>query len=170
MNIVLIGFMGVGKTAVGQKLAQQLNLSYLDTDDLIEKTEGSSINEIFVKKGEPYFRQLETEVLKTLQDYDKFVISTGGGIVLREENVRILKEIGPLILLWAEPMVVYERVKAESHRPLLNVPDPQEEIHKILAVRKPLYQRAADFTVDTSSLKVEEAVKEIMQWLKSRSS
>ena len=162
--------MGVGKTAVGQKLAQQLNLSYLDTDDLIEKTEGSSINEIFVKKGEPYFRQLETEVLKTLQDYDKFVISTGGGIVLREENVRILKEIGPLILLWAEPMVVYERVKAESHRPLLNVPDPQEEIHKILAVRKPLYQRAADFTVDTSSLKVEEAVKEIMQWLKSRSS
>jgi shikimate kinase len=169
MNIVLIGFMGVGKTAVGQKLAQQLDLSYLDTDDLIEKTEGSSINEIFVKKGEPYFRQLETEVLKTLQDYDKFVISTGGGIVLREENVRILKEIGPLILLWAEPMVVYERVKAESHRPLLTVPDPQEEIHKILAVRKPLYQRAADFTVDTSSLKVEEAVKEIMQWLKSRS-
>ncbi len=161
--------MGVGKTAVGQKLAQQLNLSYLDTDDLIEKTEGSSINEIFVKKGEPYFRQLETEALKTLQDYDKFVISTGGGIVLREENVRILKEIGPLILLWAEPVVVYERVKAESHRPLLNVPDPQEEINKILEVRKPFYQRAADFTVDTSRLKVEEAVKEIMQWLKSRS-
>jgi len=162
--------MGVGKTAVGQKLAQQLSLTYLDTDDLIEKTEGSSIKEIFAKKGEPYFRELETEVLKTLADYDKFVISTGGGIVLREENVRILKGIGPLILLWAEPAVVYERVKAESHRPLLNVPDPREEINEILAVRKPLYQRAADFTVDTSSLKVEEAVKEIMQWLKSKSS
>jgi shikimate kinase len=85
-----------------------------------------------------------------------------------EENVKILKEIGPLVLLWAEPDVVYERIKDEKQRPLLQVPDPREEITKILARRKPTYQSVADFMVDTSSLKVEEAVKEIVQWLKSK--
>ena len=160
--------MGVGKTVVGKKLAKQLGLKYIDTDDLIEKMKKRSIKDIFKKKGEPYFRDLETEVLKTLQEYDNFVISTGGGIVMREENVKILKGIGPLVLLWAEPEVVYERIKEEKQRPLLQVPDPREEINKILARRKPVYQGAADFMADTSSLKVEEAVKEIVQWLKSK--
>lgn len=169
MNIILIGFMGAGKTAVGKQLAEELTLKYIDTDDLIEKTERRSINDIFKKKGEPYFRNMETEVLKTLQEYDNFVIATGGGIVLREENVKILKELGPLVLLWAEPAIVYERIKGESHRPLLQVEDPKEEINKILSQRKPIYQRVADFVVDTSNLKVEDAVKEISQWLKLKS-
>ena len=160
--------MGVGKTVVGKKLAQELGFKYIDTDQLIEKTKKRSIKDIFKKKGEPYFRDLETEVLKTLQEYENYVISTGGGIVMLEENVKILKEIGPLILLWAEPNVVYERIKDEKQRPLLQVPDPKEEITKILARRKPTYQSVADFMVDTSSLKVEEAVKEIVQWLKSK--
>jgi len=153
---------------VGKKLAQELGFKYIDTDQLIEKTKKRSIKDIFKKKGEPYFRDLETEVLKTLQEYENYVISTGGGIVMLEENVKILKEIGPLILLWAEPNVVYERIKDEKQRPLLQVPDPKEEITKILARRKPTYQSVADFMVDTSSLKVEEAVKEIVQWLKSK--
>ena len=160
--------MGVGKTVVGKKLAQELGFKYIDTDQLIEKTKKRSIKDIFKKKGEPYFRDLETEVLKTLHEYENYVISTGGGIVMLEENVKILKEIGPLILLWAEPNVVYERIKDEKQRPLLQVPDPKEEITKILARRKPTYQSVADFMVDTSSLKVEEAVKEIVQWLKSK--
>src|SRR3990167_4969688 len=115
MNIILIGFMGTGKSEVGKKLAAELGINYLDTDELIEKTEKQRISEIFKPKGEEYFRDLETKVLKTLQDYDNFVISAGGGIILREENVKSLKNIGPLILLWAEPEVIHERIKGEKH-------------------------------------------------------
>ena len=103
MNIVLIGFMGTGKSAVGHLLASELKLDYLDTDQLIEQTEDRTIAEIFESDGEPYFRGVETEVLETLQDYDNFVLSTGGGMVLKAENVAILKTIGPVILLQADP-------------------------------------------------------------------
>ncbi len=168
MNIILIGFMGSGKSVVGRKLAKELGMNYLDCDELIEKTEKMSINDVFFQKGEPYFRDLEGEVLKTLEDYDNFVISTGGGVVLREENVKILKQIGPLILLWAEPETIYERLKQETHRPLLNVPDPKAEIKKILSSRSPIYNKIADFKVDTSKLDVEEGVLQIITWLKSK--
>jgi shikimate kinase len=168
MNIVLIGFMGSGKTAVGHRLARELKMDHLDTDELIEKTEKMSINDIFAQKGEPYFRDLETEVVKTLADYDNFVIATGGGMVLREENVRMLKGIGPLVLLWADPDTVYQRVKKHGHRPLLNVPDPQAEIKKILDGRAPVYRRVADHVVNTSKLNVDACVEEIMEWLRSR--
>jgi len=159
--------MGSGKSAVGHRLAKQLGMSYLDADGLIEKTEKMSIKDIFAKKGEPHFRDLETEVIKTLQDYDKLVISTGGGMVLREENVRMLKEIGPLVLLWAEPDVIYQRIKDQTHRPLLNVPDPKAEIKMILGFREPIYNKVADFKIDTSKLSVEEVTSKIFQWLKS---
>ena len=168
MNIILIGFMGVGKSAVGQQLAGERGLNFLDTDELIEKTEGRAISEIFKTSGEEHFRELETEVLKTLLDYDNFVLATGGGMVLREENVKMLKEMGPVILLWADPEAVYARIKNETHRPLLNVQGPQAEISKILETRKPVYERAADFKVDTSKLSPAEAAKEIIDWLKSR--
>jgi shikimate kinase len=168
MNIILIGFMGSGKSAVGHKLARELSMDYLDTDEIIEKTEKISINDIFAKKGEPHFRNLETEVIKTLQDYDNFVISTGGGMVLRPENVKMLKEIGPMVLLWADPDAVYTRVKKETHRPLLNVSDPRAEIKKILDDRKPIYDQVADHKVDTSKLDVNEAVEDIKEWLKSK--
>src|SRR3989338_7713935 len=135
MNIILIGFMGSGKSAVGQKLAKELTLDYLDTDQLIEKTEKMSINEIFTRKGESSFRDLETNVIKTLRDYDNFVISTGGGMVLRPENVKMLKEIGLLVLLWAEPEVIYQRVKSETRRPLLKGADSFAEQNKILGPR-----------------------------------
>lgn len=160
--------MGSGKSVVGHKLAKELGMNYLDTDELIEKTEKMSINDIFTQNGEPYFRDLETEVVKTLQDYDNFVISTGGGMVLREENVKMLKEIGTLVLLWADPEVAYERVKHETRRPLLNVPDPMAEIKKILAYREPIYRKVADLGVDTSKKETDEITKEIIDWLKSR--
>ncbi|MFH1542539.1 MAG: shikimate kinase [bacterium] len=166
-NIVLIGFMGAGKTAVGQRLADQLQMDYLDTDELIVKTEKKSINDIFSKRGEQYFRDLESTILTTLQDYDNFVISTGGGMVLRPENVKMLKEIGSLVLLWAEPEVVYERIKREAHRPLLKVADPLHEIKERLATREPIYRSAADLTVDTSRLTIDEGVERIKQWIES---
>ena len=168
MNIILIGFMGSGKSAVGQKLAKELTLDYLDTDQLIEKTEKMSINEIFTRKGESSFRDLETNVIKTLRDYDNFVISTGGGMVLRPENVKMLKEIGLLVLLWAEPEVIYQRVKSETRRPLLKVADPLAEINKILGQRGPIYSQVADHKVDTSKLSVEAIVAEVKEWLESK--
>jgi len=170
MNIVLIGFMGVGKSAVGHLLASELKLNFLDTDELIEKTEGRSLSEIFKASGEAYFRQVETETLRTLQDYDNFVLSTGGGMALKEENVSLLKSLGPVILLKAEPDVVFERVKNEKHRPLLEVADPKAEIVKILEFREPFYDKAADHVVDTSKMSPEETAKEIIQWLRSKSS
>ena len=154
---------------MGHLLAKELKMSFLDTDELIEKTEGRTIAEIFKTEGEEYFRNLETEVLETLQDYDHFVLSTGGGMVLREENVSLLKAMGPLILLWAPPEVVWERVKNETHRPLLNVPDPLAEIKKILEFRTPIYERVADLKVDTSGKSIDVVAQEILTWLKSRS-
>jgi len=143
-------------------------MNFLDTDELIEKTEGRAISDIFKADGEEYFRELETEVLKTLQDYDNFVLSTGGGMVLREENVSLLKAMGPVVLLWAEPEAIYERVKSGTHRPLLQVPEPMEEIKKRLELRTPFYKQAADHTVDTSKSSPEEITKDVLQWLKSK--
>ncbi|MBN3033573.1 MAG: shikimate kinase [Candidatus Saganbacteria bacterium] len=170
MNIVLIGFMGTGKSAVGRLLAAELRFHYLDTDQLIEKAEGRKIAEIFKTDGEPYFRRLETETLQALQDYDNFVISTGGGMVLKEDNIALLKAIGPVVLLKAGPKTIYDRIKSEKHRPLLAVPDPLAEIKKILAYRGPFYDRAADRAVDSSDLTPEAVAKEIITWLRSRSS
>jgi shikimate kinase len=168
MNIILIGFMGVGKSTVGRLLASELALSLLDTDQLIEQTEARAISEIFRTDGEEHFRGLETEVLETLQDYDNFVLSTGGGIVLKEENVALLKTMGPIILLTADPAVIYERIKNETHRPLLETADPQAEITRILERRRPFYARAAEHTVDTSQAAPGEAAKEIITWLRSK--
>ncbi len=168
MNIILIGFMGTGKTAVGKLLAAELKLDYLDTDELIERTEKRSISEIFKRDGEEAFRRLETGVLKTLQDYDNFVLSTGGGMVLRDENVALLKPLGPVVLLRAPAEVIYRRIKGERHRPLLDVADPLAEIRKILAYREPFYDRAADHTVETEALTPEGVAKEISAWLRSR--
>ena len=168
MNIILIGFMGSGKSAVGHFLAKRLGMDYIDTDELIEKTEKRKISDIFADSGEPYFRDLENEIIKTLQDYDNFVISTGGGMVLREENVRMLKGVGPLVLLWADVDAVYERIKNEPHRPLLSVPDPKAEIKKILTSRTQIYNSVADFKVDTSKLSINKVGDKIIKWLKSK--
>lgn len=168
MNIILIGFMGSGKSAVGHQLARELGMDYLDTDEVIERTEKTSISRLFAGKGEAYFRDLETEVVRTLEDYDNFVISTGGGMVLRDENVRLLKEIGPLVLLWADPGVIHERVRKQTHRPLLKVKDPRAEISRILGKRAPLYKKVADHVVNTDKLDVDGCVKEIKEWLRSK--
>ncbi len=101
MNVVITGFMCSGKTSVGKKLAEKLNFDFLDTDDLIENKVGMRITEIFEKYGEPYFRELETQIIKEVSEKDKLVISTGGGVVLREENVNNLRKNGVIINLVA---------------------------------------------------------------------
>lgn len=165
-NIILIGFMGSGKSEVGIKLAKELKMNFIDTDDLIEKAEGKSISSIFKDHGEEHFRNVETNILDTLSDYDNFVISTGGGIVLRKENVNKLKKLGPLVLLTAKTDVIIQRLKGVKNRPLLDVPDPKKKINEILEYRNPIYEGVADYKVDTSDANIDGATKKIIKHVK----
>ncbi len=153
--------MGSGKTEVGKRLAERLGYAFLDTDKLIEEKTGKSISEIFREEGESAFRELETEVIKNLSGITGHVISTGGGIVVREENILSLKNIGLVIWLKASPETIFKRVGAETHRPLLNVDDPLEQIKKLLFIREQFYSRA-DVSIDTDGREVDEIVEIIM--------
>lgn len=165
-NIVLTGFMGAGKNAIGQRLAQELNLKFVDTDDIIEKEEGTTISGIFSRFGEKHFRKLEKEVVKKVAQSGDQVISTGGGIILDQKNISHLKRNGVIICLWASPKVIRERTKKETHRPLLESVNVERKIEELLNYRKPLYKKSADYTIDTSQLTIKEAVKKILGYLK----
>jgi len=160
-NIILTGFMGSGKTEVGKRLAQRLGYAFLDTDKLIEEKTGKSISEIFREEGESSFRELETEVIKNLSGITGYIISTGGGIVIREENILSLKNIGLVIWLKASPETIFNRISSETDRPLLNVENPLEHIKKLLSIREQFYSRA-DVSIDTDGLEVDEVVKTIL--------
>jgi len=166
MNIILIGFMGVGKTETGRLLAKKLKMTYIDTDAIIENERGMTINEIFDKKGEENFRDMETTLIGKLAKIEGHVVSTGGGMILRPDNVKKLKEMGPLVLLWADPGTVFERVKEAGTRPLLNAGDQKAKIKEILEFRAPIYKGIADLEVDTSRLSPEEASNRIIKFVK----
>ncbi|MFA6431799.1 MAG: shikimate kinase [Candidatus Margulisiibacteriota bacterium] len=168
MNIILIGFMGCGKSTVGKLLAKELKLSFVDSDSLIEEKENKKISAIFKENGEARFRNIETRVLAELKDSDGIVLSTGGGIILKEENVSLLKKMGPIILLWADPEVIYDRIKYDKQRPLLQVNDPKAEIEKILEFRKTYYYSAAEKVFDTTEIDQKEVAEEIIEWLRSK--
>lgn len=165
MNIILIGFMGTGKSDIGRRLAERLSMHFLDTDTLIEKTEKIKISDIFAKKGEAYFRDLETKIIKTLEDYDNFVISTGGGMILRDENVTMLKKLGSIVLLWSEPDVIIDRLKHAKDRPLIEV-DRENKIRELLEKRRTIYHSVCDHKIDTSTLSLDQAAEEIIRWVK----
>ena len=156
--------MGTGKSGIGRRLAKKLGMSYLDTDELIEEREKDSISAIFKKKGEEYFRRLETKVVKEVALLDNFVISTGGGVVLRERNIRLLKKNAFIVCLFASPEVILKRTKGDDNRPLLGVNNQKKRIEELLALRKPYYEKA-DFSVDTSALDSEGVVEEIIEFL-----
>ncbi len=164
MNIVLTGFMGTGKSGIGKRLATELGMSCLDTDELIEEREKDSISAIFKKKGEEYFRRLETKVVKEVALLDNLVISTGGGVVLREGNIRLLKKNAFIVCLFASPEVILKRTKGDDNRPLLGVNNQKKRIEELLALRKSYYEKA-DFMVDTSALDSEGVVEEIIEFL-----
>lgn len=156
-NIVLIGFMGSGKTETGKRLAEKLGYTFMDTDSIIEKKMGKSISEIFREDGEEHFRGLEAGVVKELSGKRGCVISTGGGIVVNRENILNLKKDGLMVWLKTSPETIYERVKSEHHRPLLRAEDPLQEINKLLSIREPLYTEA-DLTIETDGLDIEKIV------------
>ncbi len=168
-NIYILGFMGSGKTSVGQKLAEKLNKRFIDLDEAIEKKEGVSISDIFLTKGEDYFRNIEREVLAEVAEEHDFVVSTGGGVVLNGDNLKVMKETGVTVSLLASPEVVYERVKDSNLRPLLEVADPMGEIKRLLFERAHLYIKS-DIIVDTSDLSIEEAADQILEEIDGNSS
>ncbi|MCX7765735.1 MAG: shikimate kinase [Candidatus Sumerlaeia bacterium] len=164
-NIILVGFMGTGKTEVGKALAEQLSFTYIDTDEIIEKIAGKSIPQIFSEYGEAHFRQLEKSVIQNLVNLQHHVIATGGGAVIFDENIENMKRAGIVICLTASPEVIYERIKHDTYRPLLQVPDPQQRIRELLSQRQAQYQKA-DFSIDTSQLTIAEVSKIILEKIK----
>ncbi|MBQ8086514.1 MAG: AAA family ATPase [Lachnospiraceae bacterium] len=161
-NIVLIGFMGSGKSTVGKALAKSLNMDFLDTDEYIEEKAGMTISDIFEKKGEEEFRRIETETLCELKEsLANTIISTGGGMPLRSENARLLKETGKVFYLSASAGIIYDRVKDDTKRPLLMVDDPYGKICSMMKERKPLYEKACDYVIDTNSNDIDEIIEKI---------
>lgn len=162
-NIVLIGFMGSGKSTVGRQLAKRLDMEFVDTDDYIEDQTGRCISQIFAEDGEEAFRKLETEVLIKLRDTaGNTVLSTGGGMPLRVENARLLKEIGTVFYLTAANQVIFDRIKEDRNRPLLQGEDPYGRICELMQKRRLLYEAAADVMVDTNSNDLEEVMGNII--------
>jgi len=161
-NIVLVGFMGSGKTTIATKLANKLKMTYISTDDLIEKKEKRTINEIFTKDGEDRFRDIESAVVREASGMENVIIDAGGGAVLREENMANFKSNGIVICLTADEEVIMERTKKYKHRPLLNVEDPKQRIRTLLAKRAPFYAKA-DHTIDTGKLTVKQVIEEIVK-------
>ena len=161
MNLYIVGFMGSGKTAVAKKISETTNLKYVEIDELIEKKEGRSINDIFKNSGEDYFRKTEKEAIREIGLDDNQVVSCGGGVVIDKENIRLMKDSGLLICLKAEPEVIYQRIKDQKHRPLLNVDNPQLEIEELLKKRKPFYEKA-DYVIETGKLSVKQVAEEVI--------
>jgi shikimate kinase len=165
MNMVLIGYRGTGKSAVGRLLADRLDLDFYDADELVEKRGGQSIQEMVAAKGWEFFREREKDCIRELSGIDAAVIATGGGAVLDPENVRLLKRKGQLIWLDTDAQTVIARMRAdtdnEQRRPSLTGREPDDETVAVMAVRAPFYRAAADLCVDTSGKSLDEIVDEI---------
>ncbi len=161
-NIVLTGFMGSGKSAVGRLVAKRLRFQFVDTDQLIVKRAGMPISEIFARHGEEYFRNLETAELDALEHLRRSVIATGGGVVVKERNHAILARLGFVVWLTASEDVIFNRVSRNDKRPLLQTEDPRATIREMLAARRPLYEKAAQFTLDTTTFSHDEAADKVI--------
>jgi shikimate kinase len=150
LNIVLVGFMGSGKSSIGRMVAKRMGFQFVDTDKLIVERAGKTIPEIFAEQGEEAFRDLETAAIESLAHLSRCVISTGGGAVLREKNRALLRGLGFVVLLTASEEVLWDRVSRNNKRPLLQTENPRTTLSQMLAARKDAYEAAAEHIVDTS--------------------
>lgn len=161
-NIILIGFMGAGKTTVGQALAKALSMKFADTDELIAAEEGRSIPAIFAEEGEAYFRDLETALLeRLLGTWENTVFSVGGGMPVREENRALLKALGTVVFLTAEKETILLRVQADGSRPMLNGSDLSARVDALMTARKSLYEDAAQLQISTDGKEIGQIAEEI---------
>ncbi len=159
--IILIGFMGTGKSAVGKKLAKKTGFTYLDLDKQIEKDAGLTIPSIFERYGEAYFRSLESKAIQALKDRDKAVVATGGGAVLNSENLVAMKEAGLVIALDADIETLWKRLKSSRNRSLLKASDPKRRMKELYNARRHFYSQAHHI-VNTSGKSVEDVAQEIL--------
>ena len=149
-NLILIGYMGCGKSTIGMKSARAFEYRFTDTDALIEKKEGCTVSELFADKGEEYFRTQETETVKSLLCEPKgMIIATGGGLVMREENRDLLKKLGTVVYLKCKEEMLIQRLTGDRKRPLLTGENPEEKIRSMLKLRGPVYEAAADVILET---------------------
>jgi len=160
-NLALIGFMGTGKSSVGQLVAAQLHFRFVDTDELVEARAGKTITAIFAEEGESRFREHERAVVEELRNFHRVVIATGGGLATQEANLASLKTHALVVCLWASPETIWERVSHQSHRPLLQTPDSLAKIRRLLSEREPFY-RKADVLVSTELRSVKEVVQHVI--------
>lgn len=165
-SIVLIGMMGAGKSCVGRCLLRRTGLALIDIDEVVVSTFGMSIPEIFAEHGEKKFREAETEALHALRAEEQKIIVTGGGIVLRNENIEILKRLGVIVWLVGNDETLFARASRKRNRPLLQTKNPRKAFSQILGARRPLYARIADIRVDTSVLTEEEVAVAILAKLR----
>jgi shikimate kinase len=163
-NIYLVGFMGTGKTVVGKILAAKLKRQFIEMDETIEKEEACPITEIFAVKGEPYFRELESNLLKKIAVQTGLIVSCGGGLICNDDNLKLLKESGTVFTLTAPAKTIYERTKKYAHRPLLNVAEPEKKIDELLQKRNRYYSKA-HHTIDTTKISPEEVAEKIISLL-----
>lgn len=165
-NLALIGFMGTGKSSVGRMVADQLHFTFLDTDELIVARAGKPITDIFEQQGEAAFRELERKAVEELAGRTQTVFSTGGGVPVNPANLASLKTHALVVCLWASPEKIWENVRGQTHRPLVNVPNPQARIRSLLAAREPFY-RQADVLLNTELRSVREVVQQVIHQFRS---
>jgi shikimate kinase len=164
-NIALVGFMGTGKSTVGNTLASMLRWRLIDTDSIIEQRAGKRIADIFANEGEGHFRALESAVVKELENERHCVISTGGGLVVNPENMLSLKSHALVVCLWASPESILSRVGHQTHRPLLRDPEPLVKIKELLRQREPFYKQA-DVLLNCEQRSPREVAQHVMHQLR----
>lgn len=165
-NVVLAGFMGTGKTEVGRELARLLDTKLIDVDAEIERSLKMTINEIFKQFGEPGFREIETGVIKKISENKNIIISTGGGAVLKQENMDIFRKNGIIVCLTAAPETILKRTSNNTERPLLQVENPLGKIKELLSYRKPFYEKA-DVIIDTEGKTPLQIAEEIIEKIRN---
>ncbi len=168
--IILIGYMGAGKTTVGKLLAEQLSCPFMDTDRMIEEQENRNIRTIFEQDGEEKFRDMETALLEKLLDHGlaDVVLSVGGGLPIRERNRELLKKLGTVVYLTALRETIVERVAGSEERPLLQGQELSKKVEQMLEIRDPLYRMAASVSIKTDGKTAQEIAQEIERvWLQS---
>ena len=166
MNIALYGFMGVGKTTTGIQLARSLGYEFIDMDAEIERREGRSILEIFRDDGEPKFRELERDLVTDLSKMDETVIGCGGGALVDLVNAEKLRETSTLVYLTASVDAILERTGRRNNRPLLNVENPRKKVVELLGMRRHIYERYAEITINTTGKTPGQVAEEIRERMK----